>query len=100
MRGRVERQKLRKLKKLRKVQFQKFKWFFLVFQCSVQSEVEKLIVVKSSLSEVRFNPSEMRLMSHQSDCQLFDANWFGLNFLTLFICNSPWKSIQAIHINL
>ena len=46
-------------------------WVFQVFWWLFQSEVKKIILVKSSLCEVRFNPHESRL-NHQSDCLLLD----------------------------
>ena len=44
--------------KLRKLEIS---WVFHVSQCLIQSEVEKIILVKSRLYEVRFNPREVTI---------------------------------------
>ena len=57
---------IKNIKQSQKAKFQNF-IIFLVSQCSVQSEVKKIILVKSSLPEIRFNPREVnsrKLMSH------------------------------------
>ena len=43
-----------------------------MFQCSVQFEVKKILLVKSSLHKVR--------LSHQSDCSLFEQGGEILDF--------------------
>ena len=46
-----------------------------VFSCPVQSDVKKIILVKSSLCKVRFNPCEVtfsEVMSHQCNYSLVD----------------------------
>ena len=49
--------------KLRKLEFRNF-LCFSSFGCSLQSEVEQTMLVKSTLHEVRFKPREVRLNSH------------------------------------
>ena len=46
-------EQLRNLRNTQKI------WNFQVFECSDQSEVYKIILLKSSLREVRFNPHEV-----------------------------------------
>ena len=59
--------------KLGKLNFLKKMYeFFKLFQSLVHSEVKKIISIKSSLREVRFNPREVRFTSHQSDSSLSD----------------------------
>ena len=53
MRGQIEHEKLRKLE---------FEIFFFIFLCLVQSEVKKIILVKSSLRVERFKPCKMIFM--------------------------------------
>ena len=59
------------MKSLGKLEFYEFFW---IVQCLVQPEVKNIILVESSLCEVRFNPQEARLRwdlkSQQSDCSL------------------------------
>ena len=50
-----------------KTQRSKFLWNFWVLRCSVQIEVKRIILLKSSLLEVSFIPREVRFMSHLSD---------------------------------
>ena len=53
----------------------KFYESFRVFQCLVQSEVKKIILVKSSLRKVRFNSCEVTLredVEHQCDYLLLN----------------------------
>ena len=59
-------------------------WTFKLFWCSLQSEVQKFIVVKSRLYKVIFKPHGVRL-SHQSDYLLLDV---------LFCCKGTFISIS------
>ena len=52
MRGQIGHEKSRILKF--------YEFFFKVVQCLIQSEVKRIILVISSLCEVRFNPREIR----------------------------------------
>ena len=50
---------IEKLRKLEFWNFMSFSSFFWVFQRVVESEIKKIILVKCSLGEVRFNPCEI-----------------------------------------
>ena len=64
---------IRKLRKLRELEFELL-WVFPVFWWLIQSEVKKIIWVKSTLHGGRFNPREMRFMSHLNDSSFLDIS--------------------------
>ena len=54
----IVRLNIKNLGKLRKLEFNEFFW---IVQCFVQPDVKNVILVESSLCEVRFNPHDLRL---------------------------------------
>ena len=63
-----------KMKKIGKLKFWNF-MSFQVFHCLVQSEVKQIILVKSSLSEVRFKLHEVALREVMSQCNYSPLNY-------------------------
>ena len=51
---------------------------FYEFGCLVQSEVKKIILVKSNVREVRFNPHRVRFTNHISDSSLLDISFLPI----------------------
>ena len=56
MRSDLNTEKVKKLRKTYKTRILKFLRVFLIFPCSVESEVKKIVLVKLRLREVRFSP--------------------------------------------
>ena len=71
MRGQIEHDN----QKTQKTGILNFYDFYRVFRCSVQSEVKTIILVKSSLREVRSNPRQLRFNEPMRNCS-------HLNFYT------------------
>ena len=52
--------------------------FYEFSECLVQSGVKKIILVKSNLREVRFNPHIVRFTNHISDSSLLDISFLPI----------------------
>ena len=66
-----------------------YEFCFQVSRCSVQSEVKKIIIiVKSSLIEVRFNPCKMRFTTHLSNSSPLDISFCDVSCNPLSILNN------------